>query len=74
MVERQGTAIGAAIEQAARSFGEDAAKSKAIIVISDGESFEDNGVTRSQRSSGKQASSSTLSDGLTHRSAYTRCA
>jgi|JI6StandDraft_1071083.scaffolds.fasta_scaffold06029_2 Ca-activated chloride channel family protein len=43
MVERQGTAIGAAIEQAARSFGEDAAKSKAIIVISDGESFEDNG-------------------------------
>lgn len=43
LVQRQGTAIGAAIEQAARSFGTDAAKSKAIIVISDGESFEDDG-------------------------------
>jgi hypothetical protein len=29
MVQRQGTAIGAAIDQAARSFGEDAAKGKA---------------------------------------------
>jgi Ca-activated chloride channel family protein len=34
---------GTAIEQATRSFGEDAAKGKTIIVISDGESFEDNG-------------------------------
>lgn len=43
MVSTQGTAIGAAIEQARKSFQKDAAKGRAIIVISDGESFEDDG-------------------------------
>jgi len=43
MVGTQGTAIGTAIEQARKSFQEDAAKGRAIIVISDGESFEDDG-------------------------------
>ena len=43
MVSTQGTAIGTAIEQARKSFQKDAAKGRAIIVISDGESFEDDG-------------------------------
>ncbi len=53
MVQRQGTAIGAAIEQATRSFGADAAKGKTIIVISDGESFEDDGVTAAKEAAEK---------------------
>ena len=44
LVHRQGTAIGAAIDQAARGFGKDAAKGRTILVISDGENFEDDGV------------------------------
>ncbi len=44
LVRTQGTVIGAAIDQARKSFGPDAAKSKAIIVISDGESFDDDPV------------------------------
>lgn len=43
MVTTQGTALGAAISTAARSFKADGAKGRAIIVISDGESFEDDG-------------------------------
>lgn len=43
MVSTQGTAIGAAIEQARQSFQPGGAKGRAIIVISDGESFEDDG-------------------------------
>lgn len=43
MVATQGTAIGAAIEQARQSFQPGGAKGRAIIVISDGESFEDDG-------------------------------
>ncbi|MBK9421585.1 MAG: VWA domain-containing protein [Flavobacteriales bacterium] len=53
MVQRQGTAIGAAIDQAMRSFGADAAKGKTIIVISDGESFEDDGVTAAKEAAEK---------------------
>lgn len=45
MVTTQGTAIGAAIEQARKSFQQDVPTSRAIIVISDGESFEDDGET-----------------------------
>ena len=43
MVSTQGTAIGTAIEQASKSFQKDIPTGKAIIVISDGESFEDDG-------------------------------
>jgi Ca-activated chloride channel family protein len=43
MMQRQGTAIGAAIEEAHQSFLNDPAKGRTIIVISDGESFEDDG-------------------------------
>lgn len=49
LVRTQGTAIGAAIDQARQSFGADAAKGKAIIVISDGETFEDDGVEAAKR-------------------------
>ncbi|HEY0976532.1 MAG TPA: VWA domain-containing protein [Flavobacteriales bacterium] len=43
MVSTQGTAIGAAIELAQQSFQKEGPQGKAIIVISDGESFEDDG-------------------------------
>lgn len=49
LVKTQGTAVGAAIDQARQSFDGDAATSKAIIVISDGESFEDDGVGAAKR-------------------------
>lgn len=49
LVREQGTAIGAAIDQARKSFGTDAAKGKTIIVISDGESFEDDGEAAAKR-------------------------
>lgn len=43
LVTAQGTAIGAAIDLAHRSFPKEGARGRAIIVISDGESFEDDG-------------------------------
>ena len=49
LVRAQGTAIGAAIDQARKSFGEDAAKGRTIILISDGESFEDDGLGAAKR-------------------------
>ncbi len=44
MVPRQGTAIGSAIDLAIKSFGEKSQKSRAIIVITDGENHEDDAV------------------------------
>ncbi|MBP8824510.1 MAG: VWA domain-containing protein [Flavobacteriales bacterium] len=49
LVRAQGTAIGAAIDQARKSFGPDAAKGKAILVISDGEGFEDDAEAAARR-------------------------
>jgi Ca-activated chloride channel family protein len=49
LVKTQGTAIGAAIDQAIKSFGSNSAKGKTIIVMSDGENFEDDGVAAAQR-------------------------
>jgi Ca-activated chloride channel homolog len=43
MIATQGTAIGAAIDLARQGFPKESAKGRAIIVISDGESFEDDG-------------------------------
>jgi Ca-activated chloride channel homolog len=43
MIATQGTAIGAAIDNARQGFPKNSAKGRAIIVISDGESFEDDG-------------------------------
>ncbi|MBL8002614.1 MAG: VWA domain-containing protein [Flavobacteriales bacterium] len=48
MLSVQGTAVGAAIERAARCFPEKADAGRAIIVISDGESFEDDGEAAAQ--------------------------
>jgi Ca-activated chloride channel homolog len=51
MVSTQGTALGAAISTAARSFNPDGAKGRAIIVMSDGESFEDDGEAAAEAAS-----------------------
>ncbi len=45
MISMQGTAVGAAIDRARQCFPPDASAGRAIIVISDGESFEDDGET-----------------------------
>lgn len=44
MIKNQGTAIGEAIDQCVRSFGPKTKADRAIIVITDGENFEDNAV------------------------------
>jgi len=44
MISRQGTAVGAAINLATKSFGPEAEKSKVILIISDGENHEDDAV------------------------------
>lgn len=49
MVPTQGTAIGAAIDMAANSFTPDSKFEKAIIVITDGENFEDDAVGEAKR-------------------------
>lgn len=49
MVPTQGTAIGAAIDMATNSFTPDSKFGKAIIVITDGENFEDDAVGEARR-------------------------
>ncbi len=49
MVPTQGTAIGAAIDMAMTSFTPDSDCDKAIIIITDGENFEDDAVAESAR-------------------------
>lgn len=44
LIARQGTAIGSAIDLAIKSFPENSTASKSIILITDGENFEDNAV------------------------------
>jgi Ca-activated chloride channel family protein len=51
MVPKQGTAIGAAINLAERSFSPGEGKSKAIIIITDGENHEDDPVTEAEAAS-----------------------
>lgn len=51
MVPTQGTAIGAALEMAMNSFTPDEAMGKAIVVLTDGENFEDNAVEEAHRAS-----------------------
>ncbi|MDP4223854.1 MAG: VWA domain-containing protein [Bacteroidota bacterium] len=48
MVPRQGTAIGAAINLGLKSFGPDEGKSKAMIIITDGENHEDDPVAAAE--------------------------
>jgi Ca-activated chloride channel family protein len=51
MVPKQGTAIGAAIDLGIRSFTPGEGKSKAMIIITDGENHEDDPVTASEEAS-----------------------
>ncbi len=51
MVPKQGTAIGAAIKLAERSFTPGEGKSKAIIIITDGENHEDDPVSEAEAAS-----------------------
>jgi Ca-activated chloride channel homolog len=48
MVPKQGTAIGAAINMASRSFTPNPSSSKAIIVITDGENHEDDAISAAE--------------------------
>ena len=50
MVPKQGTDIGAAIDLGMRSFSPGEGKSKAMIIITDGENHEDDPVARAGRS------------------------
>lgn len=49
MVPTQGTAIGTAIDMAMNSFSPDESMGKAIVVITDGENFEDNAIDEAKR-------------------------
>lgn len=49
MIKNQGTAIGEAINQGVRSFGPKTDAERALIVITDGENFEDNAVESAKR-------------------------
>lgn len=51
MVPTQGTAIGAAIDMAINSFTPDSDFQRAIVIITDGENFEDNAVEEAKRAS-----------------------
>ncbi|MCM1522487.1 MAG: VWA domain-containing protein [Muribaculaceae bacterium] len=49
MVPTQGTAIGAALDMAMNSFTPDDKMGKAIIILTDGENFEDNAIEQAKR-------------------------
>ncbi len=51
MVPKQGTAIGSAIELGMRSFSPGEGKSKAMIIITDGENHEDDPVAAAEEAS-----------------------
>jgi Ca-activated chloride channel family protein len=53
LVSTQGTAIGSAIELAMETFTKDETKSKALIVITDGENHEDDAIGAAQKASDK---------------------
>jgi Ca-activated chloride channel family protein len=53
MVPKQGTAIGAAIDLGIRSFSPGEGKSKAMIIITDGENHEDDPVARASEAAAK---------------------
>lgn len=64
LIPQQGTAIGAAINLAARSFTPDESTSKAIIVITDGENHEDDAVGAAARAEEKGVKVSVIGVGL----------
>ena len=64
IVPRQGTSIGAAIELAARSFTPEADKSKAIIIITDGENHEEGAIEAATAAAEKDIIVHTIGMGL----------
>ena len=64
IVPRQGTSIGAAIELAARSFTPEADKSKAIIIITDGENHEEGAIEAAKAAAEKDIIVHTIGMGL----------
>lgn len=64
VVPVQGTAIGAAIDLAAKSFTPETETSKAIIVITDGENHQDDAVAAAQRAHEKGIAVHTIGMGL----------
>ena len=64
IVPRQGTSIGAAINLAARSFSPEADKSKAIIIITDGENHEEGAIEAAQAAVEKNIVVHTIGMGL----------
>ncbi len=59
----QGTAIGTAIRLSTESFGHDVGKNKSIIVITDGENFEDDAIKATQEAVEKGISVNTIGMG-----------
>ncbi len=64
IVPRQGTSIGAAINLAARSFTPEADKSKAIIIITDGENHEEGAIEAAKAAAEKNIVIHTIGMGL----------
>lgn len=64
IVPVQGTAIGAAIDLAARSFTPETETSKAIIVITDGENHQDDAIAAAKAAHGKGITVHTIGMGL----------
>lgn len=64
IVPKQGTAIGAAIDLAVRSFSPDTETSKAIIVITDGENHEDDPVSSAEEARKNSITVHTIGMGL----------
>lgn len=65
LIPQQGTAIGAAINLAARSFTPDEASSKAIVVITDGENHEDDAIGAAKKAEEKGIKVSVIGVGST---------
>jgi hypothetical protein len=65
IIPTQGTAIGSAIRLSIESFGSDVGKNKSIIVISDGENFEDDAVKAAQEALEKGITVNTIGLGST---------
>lgn len=64
IVPRQGTSVGAAIQLAARSFSPEAEKSKAIIVLTDGENHEEGALEAARAAAEKGITVHTIGMGL----------
>ncbi len=64
IVPRQGTSIGAAINLASRSFSPEADKSKAVIILTDGENHEEGAIEAAQAAVEKDITVHTIGMGL----------